>query len=670
MTRVATLTDLLISLFSAEDLRVHLRNEREGDALTYGLPGTGASVVSLFSEAVAALRRFGLVDREFFDGLERVRSSRLVDIRKVRAQWLHNANLDRGETWAEGRYELVSRLGTGGFGIVWKAIDTLTRESVALKILQDKFVDDHRARQRFYRGALVLAELDHPAIVKIRSSVEQEGLRFYYVMEFVDGQRLDEIPERSLEHVWQTAAALAYVHSKQLLHRDIKPSNILVSKGRVKLLDFDTITGDRFDKMTTTVLGTELYAPPEAVDTERKKTSAYDVFGLARTAEFVLRGREPTVAERTASDPVATLRASPATKVVLRAALCADPDARTRSVEQFCADLKCALETPLEPVEESAVAVRDEPGVASVTEEKSSSTASEKKSLIGVIAQIIVIIVFSVAIVFCGSIILAPAEKDHQSMVLCRELTLYPEKHVGKHLSLTTEVKMDNIHDSNDGQSFSVKTACGGTTYSIMARREEFGDLLEYLVQHPAPVLQIEVAVPSLDTHHDSGRLILTLVSWLPTGGDVRDGDDNDEQCRRLRVYSPSLYEKDLTIIARVEADSYFSYKYADARKTHFSFQVQCGGVVMYAYGEREAFQGLFDATSHGPRDGIALTVRTDATHRSGQILTLTGSDSLDLKSKNYIGCEAGKCNEATCNSRSACLALWTSCNAVFECVD
>jgi tRNA A-37 threonylcarbamoyl transferase component Bud32 len=351
MTREAALNALLGSLFSAEELRVHLAQERGGGELVKALPGVTASLVVLVSAVVEALGHRGFIDRDFFNNLEAARPRRITEIRKVRAQWLHQPKLDRGAVWADGRYELHSACGQGGFGLVWKAVDTRTNVFVALKILLEQHADDRRVRQRFFRGAAVLAELSHPAIVRVRSGVEQEGLRFFYVMDYIEGASLDAlvgqrpIPEL-LEYVLQIGDALGHLHARDLLHRDIKPSNILVTnKGQARLIDFDLVTGDAYAPMTTRGLGTAIYAPPEASASD-KKTAAYDVFSLARTVEYVIRGREPEVAELAARDPVATLEASDAVKTVLRAALRAAPGERTGSVARFCADLRGVLEPP------------------------------------------------------------------------------------------------------------------------------------------------------------------------------------------------------------------------------------------------------------------------------------------------------------------------------------
>lgn len=345
MNRDADLRQLLLLLFDIGELRVHLGDEPHGEILSHSLPDGSITPEHFVSAVVQLLKRHGLIDREFFDRLELARVNRVSDIRKVRSKWLENAKLESGEKWADRRYELVSLCGKGGFGIVWEANDTHTGAIVAVKILLEQHADDRRIRQRFFRGAEALKRLSHPAICGVRSSVQQEGQRYFYVMDYIDGSSLASLvgvrPQAELlEYVLQIGEALEHVHQHGLLHRDVKPTNILVAGKQAKLIDFDLVTGDGYTQMTSRALGTVFYAPPEANSGE-KKIRAYDVYSLARTVEFVIRGRELNVADQ---DSLDTLDAKKNVKSVLRTALHVDPKRRTQTAAQFCADLRRALE--------------------------------------------------------------------------------------------------------------------------------------------------------------------------------------------------------------------------------------------------------------------------------------------------------------------------------------
>jgi serine/threonine-protein kinase len=135
-----------------------------------------------------------------------------------------------------GHYRLVSKLGEGGMGAVYRAIDTRLNREVAIKLLPPAFGEDAARMQRFEREAQVLAALNHPNIAAIYG-IEQGAI----VMELVEGQNLEgPLPvDTAIAYARQIAAGLEAAHEKGIVHRDLKPANIKVTPdGTVKLLDF------------------------------------------------------------------------------------------------------------------------------------------------------------------------------------------------------------------------------------------------------------------------------------------------------------------------------------------------------------------------------------------------------------------------------------------------
>jgi len=199
-----------------------------------------------------------------------------------------------------GPYEVVSLLGTGGMGEVYRARDERLRREVALKVLPASIAQDTDRLRRFESEARAASALNHPNIVTVHDIGKSNGTT-YMAMELVDGSSLRQmlaggaIGERKmLEVAVQIADGLAKAHSAGIVHRDLKPENVMVSKdGFVKLLDFGlakpfvapgsgdgsmipTIAGET---QPGTVLGTVGYMSPEQA-TGREMDARSDQFSF------------------------------------------------------------------------------------------------------------------------------------------------------------------------------------------------------------------------------------------------------------------------------------------------------------------------------------------------------------------------------------------------------
>ncbi len=213
-----------------------------------------------------------------------------------------------------GTYEILSPLGKGGMGEVWRARDQKLGREVAIKTLPEEFAQDEERLARFEREAKLLASLNHPNIAAIYGLEEHEGTRFL-VLELVEGDTLAErlkrgaIPvEESLKLALQIAQALEAAHEKGVIHRDLKPANIKVTPdGKIKVLDFGlakAFMGDGSDanlshsptlSMQATqqgvILGTAAYMSPEqARGQEVDRRADVWAFGVVLFEMFAGRG--------------------------------------------------------------------------------------------------------------------------------------------------------------------------------------------------------------------------------------------------------------------------------------------------------------------------------------------------------------------------------------------
>ncbi len=172
-----------------------------------------------------------------------------------------------------GNYKIITKLGEGGMGTVYKAMQPSLNRYVAIKTLLMQYTLDVDFLNRFKREALATAALQHPNIVHIYD-IAQEGGIYYIAMEYVDGGTLKSLLEKArlglrsvLNIVTQVCSALDAAHGQGIVHRDIKPSNILLSRdGRALLTDFGLAkVSDTAVQLTTTgaVMGTPKYMSPE-----------------------------------------------------------------------------------------------------------------------------------------------------------------------------------------------------------------------------------------------------------------------------------------------------------------------------------------------------------------------------------------------------------------------
>src|SRR5260221_464185 len=148
-----------------------------------------------------------------------------------------------------GHYEVESRLGSGGMGVVYLARDIRLQRRVAIKVLADGRVADEGARARFRREAQALSRLNHPNIATIYDFDQQDG-RDFLVMEYIEGQSLrdvglDPLPPADVMRLGaQLAEALVAAHGAGVVHLDLKPGNMMrTPDGRLKVLDFGIARG-------------------------------------------------------------------------------------------------------------------------------------------------------------------------------------------------------------------------------------------------------------------------------------------------------------------------------------------------------------------------------------------------------------------------------------------
>ncbi len=270
------------------------------------------------------------------------------------------------DTVLRGRYRILSVVGQGGMGAVYRAEDLrLEGRICAVKEVRpdpDATLETlAQSREQFHREATTLARLDHPNLPKVSDTFE-ENRREYLVMDFVQGGDLRQAMEQQrrngeflderkvLQWTHQLCDALAYLHSREppVLHRDIKPSNIkLTPTGLIKLVDFGLVKLLATDQMrTVTVLqgrGTAAYTPLEQYGGDTGHTDVRsDIYSLGATLYHLLTNQPPADAKQRFLNPEAIRppselnpHVSPSTERAILAAIAMPPDERPPTISAF-----------------------------------------------------------------------------------------------------------------------------------------------------------------------------------------------------------------------------------------------------------------------------------------------------------------------------------------------
>src|SRR5580704_13871408 len=202
-----------------------------------------------------------------------------------------------------GPYEILSAIGAGGMGEVYKARDTRLDRIVAIKVLPAHLADRADLRERFERKAKTIASLNHPHICTLYDTGHQDEIDFL-VMEYLEGETLAQrllkgsLPiQQVLQYAIEIADALDKAHRKGITHRDLKPGNIMLTKSGTKLLDFglakltqEVAPGTPDSQLPTlqsaitgegAILGTLQYMAPEQVESKQNEIDARtDIFAF------------------------------------------------------------------------------------------------------------------------------------------------------------------------------------------------------------------------------------------------------------------------------------------------------------------------------------------------------------------------------------------------------
>ncbi len=310
-------------------------------------------------------------------------ADRLKSIGAITTYQFRKIQIGRANELVFGKYLICERIGEGGMGKVYRALNKDGLE-VALKTIRPNLMANKTVVERYKREARAAASLEHPNVVKLLEADEADG-RYYIAMEFVNGCDLSRLtkdllkesrtihPSEAAEYIRQAALGLQHSHDRSLIHRDIKPSNLLVcgeralpntgGKAILKILDMGLVrslaeedAGATELTRDGTVVGTPDYMSPEQAKNSSNVDHRADIYSLGCTLYFLLKGQAPfpdgTAIDkliRHQLDPVPDVRqfrpdVPPGLSSVIRKMMCKKPDDRFQSCTEVAKELSLYTE--------------------------------------------------------------------------------------------------------------------------------------------------------------------------------------------------------------------------------------------------------------------------------------------------------------------------------------